>query len=641
MINNITSVEAAGQDGSHHPIKYMSIILLLVVPLLAFAGYAQQTQGIGKYGASFLQISPTARQVGMGEAFTGLADDIGLLRYNIGGLGYIKNPMLGIHFHNWIDDTQQGAMGLALPTLYGIFGFELDYFNEGTVTEFDPNFNRSGSEISSNDFVLTLGYGSFVNIFKRPVSFGGALKVVRQNLADQMATAVGLDLGVLIRTKYISYGALVQNLELTKLEFLKKKDNLPETYRAGIGLHFPIVDNVKANTGCDVAWLVDQKLRAYVGGEIVFSDLIAVRGGYKIHEFEASRWSAGLGLIIPMSWFYGSQTQLDYSYSPLDVFDAAAHRFSLVFAFGRAAGLEAPRISITPQDQREIARLKEQLKKEVEAAEKARLSAEEAERRAKALEDEMQKRFKRIQEIVESSQGKLELVTPTVPKYGDSILVSMRINFDFDKADIRPDEYGTMHKVAEILNTYPESKVHISGHTDFIGSDEYNIRLSQRRVNSVIAFLTTREKISYNRFFMPIGYGEMRPVDTNTTPEGRFRNRRVDFLIYTAPTAPAVPEGSAIQGVEIVDAKTVKIVCNGRVKFVDELMDNPDRIVVDFPGIFLLDDRSVYELNMGPFIRARLGYHPEDRFSRVVIDLRNRINYTIETENNLIYIKQL
>ncbi len=624
------------------PFRVVSVIIAFswIASVFISPCYSQVMKGIGKYGASFLQISPSARQVAMGDAFSGLADDVNLLRYNIGGLGYVNRPMLGVNFHNWFQDTEQGAVSFAFPTLYGIFGLDIVYFNEGSIVEFDQDFNRSGLEISSNDLALTLGYGSFVKLFERNISFGGGLKIIRQNLAGQTATAVGLDLGVLLRTKYISYGLTIQNLELTKLEFIDKKDSLPETYRGGIGFHFPVIDNVKANLDFDMAWLISQEVRAYLGSEIVISDLIAVRGGYKIHDFEANRWGLGVGVIIPMDWLYNSQTRLDYSYSPLDAFDDATHRFSLVFDFAKPTAAQQL-LGLTPQDEKDIAKLKEQLKKEVEAAEKARLSAEEAERRAKELEDEMMKRFKRVQEIVEASEGKLELVTPTVPKPGDSILVSMRINFDFDKADIRPDEYGTMHQVGEILNTYPESKVHIAGHTDFIGPDDYNIRLSQRRVISVLSFLTARENISYDRFFMPIGYGELRPVDSNTTPEGRFRNRRVDFLLYTSQNAPAVPEGSAIRSVEIVDARTVKIICNGRVKFIDELMDNPDRIVIDFPGVFLLEDRTNFVFNQGPFIRARLGYHPEDRFSRVVIDLSYQINYTIETEDNLIYVRML
>jgi len=617
----------------------LSILLtvLFFMSVLTMPAYPQTMNGIGKYGASFLQISSFARQVAMGDAFTGLANDVSFLHYNIGGFGYVQKPMLGINFHNWIEDTQQGAIGVVFPTQVGVFGGELAYFNEGTIAEIvDLEFHHSGSEISSHDWALTLGYGSYVNFFQRKISFGGALKVVRQNLADQSATALGLDLGALVRTKYISYGATIQNLGLTKLEFIDQKDNLPETYRGGIAFHFPVGNNLYFNTDFDMAWLVDQKVRAYLGSEMIINNLIAIRGGYKIHDFEANRWGLGLGIIIPMNWFYNSQTRLDYCYSPLDAFDSATHRFSLVFDFGK---ILIPGIS--PQYEDEIARLKEQLKKELEAAEKARLAAEEAEKRTQILEQEMAKRLQRIQEIAKESKGKIEIVTPEAVKPGDSILVSMRINFDFDKADIRPDEYETMHKVGEILNTYPESKVHISGHTDFIGPDDYNIRLSQRRVTSVISFLTIRENVSYDRFFMPIGYGELRPVDTNTTPEGRFRNRRVDFMIYTSQNAPAIPDGSAIKLVEIVDARTVKIICNGRVKFIDEMMENPDRIVIDFPGIFLLEEQTNFELHQGPFIRARLGYHPEDKFSRVVIDLRYPINYTIETEDNLIYVRML
>ena len=612
------------------------IILLVISFAVALPCHGQSTKGLGKYGASFLQISTSARQVGMGDAFTGLADDINFLRYNIGGLGYLQKPVMGINFHNWIEDTQQGGLSLGLPTRFGIFGVDLVYFNEGSVVEMNQDFDLSGAEISSNDVALTLGYGSYLDVFKRKIAFGGALKVVRQNLADQTATALGLDLGVLYRTKYISYGATIQNLGLTKLEFLDKKSSLPETYRAGLGFHFPIGRSLLINTDFDVAYLMDQDVRFYLGGELVINDLIAVRGGYKLHDYEAERWGVGMGLIIPMQWFYNSQTRLDYSYSPLNAFDMSAHRLSLIFAFGSSTALQ-PEI-IQTMDARELAELRKKLEKEVKAAEKARMSAEEAEKRTQLLEQQLRERLTYIQKIAEQSDGKIEVVTK---EPGDSVQFSLRINFDFNKADIRPDDFATMNQVAEILNTYPDGQVHISGHTDFIGPDEYNIRLSQRRVDSVIQFLTSRENINVNRFFMPVGYGEMKPIDSNTTEAGRFRNRRVDFLIFTSQTPPPVPEGSAIKSVEVVNAKTVKIICNGKVRFTDTIMSNPDRIVIDFPGVFLLQTQTTFEMRQGPFIRARMGYHPEDKFSRVVIDLSYPVNYTIETEDNVIYIKLL
>jgi len=598
--------------------------------------FAQSMKGVGRYGASFLQVSAAARQVAMGDAFTGLADDINFLRYNIGGLGNVEKPLLGINFHNWIKDTQQGAIGLALPTQFGIIGIDFSYFNEGSITEFDENFVPSGADVTSNDIALTLGYGSFVNFYNRKISLGGALKIVRQNLADQSATALGLDLGVLYWSRFLSYGATIQNFGITKLKYFQREDSLPETYRAGLGVHFPIGNYLKMNMDFDVAWLVEQNPRAYYGSELIINDIIAIRGGYKFHDFEANRWGIGLGLVIPMQWLGNSQTRLDYAYTPLDAFDGSTHRFSLVFAFGTTTQLHA--MGVTADAEKELSKLKEELQRELSAAEKARLATEEAEKRTRALEQEMQSRLERVQQIAKESKGKIEVVSEAP---SDSVLVSMRINFDFDKALIRPEEYPTMTQVGQILNTYPECKIFISGHTDFIGSDEYNIRLSQRRVDSVIDFLTSRESVTLMRFFMPIGYGELRPIATNATEEGRFRNRRVDFMIYTNQNAPPIPDGSAIKFVEAVDDSTVKITCNGRVHFTDTMMSQPNRIVLDFNGIYLLPSETNIEMLRGPFVRARLGYHPEQKFSRVVIDLASSIRYTIETEDNIIFIRRL
>ncbi|MGH7455843.1 MAG: hypothetical protein ACRENG_31090, partial [bacterium] len=78
--------------------------------LAAFSSVEAQNSAVtGRYAAPILGISPYARQVAMGEAFTALANDINVMRYNVGGLGNLRHIMLSTHFHNWIDDTQQGA----------------------------------------------------------------------------------------------------------------------------------------------------------------------------------------------------------------------------------------------------------------------------------------------------------------------------------------------------------------------------------------------------------------------------------------------------------------------------------------------------------------------------------------------------
>jgi len=107
------------------------------------------------------------------------------------------------------------------------------------------------------------------------------------------------------------------------------------------------------------------------------------------------------------------------------------------------------------------------------------------------------------------------------------------ILFDFDKATLRRDVEFNLVKIATILNQFGEMKVVIEGHTDSIGPDEYNLGLSRRRASAVYEFLASQD-VDENRMSWE-GYGESRPVDDNSTEEGRQRNRRVDLVIQDAP----------------------------------------------------------------------------------------------------------
>ncbi|AHM61298.1 ompa/motb domain protein [Flammeovirgaceae bacterium 311] len=103
------------------------------------------------------------------------------------------------------------------------------------------------------------------------------------------------------------------------------------------------------------------------------------------------------------------------------------------------------------------------------------------------------------------------------------------IFFDFDKATLRPESYPELNRLLELLNEYPEMKIRIEGHTDSMGSNEYNERLSQRRADAVARFLRVNG-INTDRLVVE-GKGETTPVATNETEEGRQLNRRVEFEI--------------------------------------------------------------------------------------------------------------
>jgi outer membrane protein OmpA-like peptidoglycan-associated protein len=103
------------------------------------------------------------------------------------------------------------------------------------------------------------------------------------------------------------------------------------------------------------------------------------------------------------------------------------------------------------------------------------------------------------------------------------------VYFSFNSDEIRAESEPTLREIGEILGRHPDWKLTIGGHTDNIGGDAPNLNLSKRRANAVQNALATRFRINAGRLTTE-GYGKSRPVDTNETPEGRARNRRVELL---------------------------------------------------------------------------------------------------------------
>ena len=104
------------------------------------------------------------------------------------------------------------------------------------------------------------------------------------------------------------------------------------------------------------------------------------------------------------------------------------------------------------------------------------------------------------------------------------------VNFDFDKSTLRADSRAILDDALGILERYPDMKVEVAGHTDSVGSEQYNQGLSERRAKAVYDYLTSHG-ISADRLVGPTGYGETRPIAPNDTAEGRAQNRRTELNV--------------------------------------------------------------------------------------------------------------
>lgn len=103
------------------------------------------------------------------------------------------------------------------------------------------------------------------------------------------------------------------------------------------------------------------------------------------------------------------------------------------------------------------------------------------------------------------------------------------IYFDFDKADIKPESEPAIKEIAKLLQENKELKLYVVGHTDNLGTLEYNMKLSLARAEAVVRELTTKYNISADRL-KAYGVGPLAPVASNRTEEGRALNRRVELV---------------------------------------------------------------------------------------------------------------
>ncbi len=117
---------------------------------------------------------------------------------------------------------------------------------------------------------------------------------------------------------------------------------------------------------------------------------------------------------------------------------------------------------------------------------------------------------------------------PPPPPAAQKKIILRGVHFDFNKYNIRPEDAAVLDEAASILKDNPDVKVDVNGYTDSIGSEEYNLRLSEKRADSVVDYLE-KQGVSADRL-TPHGYGKTNFVASNKTSEGRAQNRRVELV---------------------------------------------------------------------------------------------------------------
>jgi len=162
--------------------------------------------------------------------------------------------------------------------------------------------------------------------------------------------------------------------------------------------------------------------------------------------------------------------------------------------------------------------------KEEQAANERLMAKQRAMEQKIAAERQFSQLFTEVQNCFEASEAE-------VYKKGNQLVIRLKgIQFPVGQAIIMPDNYLLLSKAQRAIRTFGEPSVVLEGHTDSTGTHELNKHLSQQRAESVRQYLIANQTLPAKKI-IAVGYGSERPLASNSTPEGRAINRRIDMII--------------------------------------------------------------------------------------------------------------
>ncbi|HRY29674.1 MAG TPA: PorV/PorQ family protein [Elusimicrobiota bacterium] len=255
----------------------------------------------GTTGAQFLKIGAGARPVGMGEAFTALADDVNAVAWNPAGLGKLTSPEFTAMHTQWFQDSDYEFVAAAYPSKWGTFGIGMASFAVDKIEKRLADTDVPDGTFESKDAAYTLSYGLGLG---EDWAAGVNAKYLRQSLDGRSATGLAADLGGLWRTPHrpLSLGLTVRHLG-SEVKFVDEGDPLPLTIT--LGASYKLFQD-RLSVGLDLRQPKDNDLQYGVGTEYVqpcFWDLKgSLRAGYNSAGTDPTDELTGISIGAGLAW---------------------------------------------------------------------------------------------------------------------------------------------------------------------------------------------------------------------------------------------------------------------------------------------------------------------------------------------------
>ncbi|MCK9244753.1 MAG: PorV/PorQ family protein [Candidatus Marinimicrobia bacterium] len=340
--------------------KYISLLVLILLSMPS-ANYAKTVSKVGTTAASFLKIGVGGRALGMGEAYTTLANDATATFWNPAGLATINRTQILLNHYDYIADLSFDYGSVAIPfQSFGTIAMHMTYLGmpdleRTTITE--PY--GTGEMVSASSMAVGLSYArSLTDRF----SIGGSVNYIRESIWHCASSGVSMDIGVLYRTffKNLMIGMSISNfgtsMQLSGSDLLIQHDvdtrsngnngningnlatdkfNLPILFRVGISANlardFLHLKNSDFTLAINAVHPSDNYEYLNVGSEYVLRDLIAVRAGYRQLLLEEAEGGLTFGLGLRLN-LMGYKFIVDYAAVDFGRLDYL-NKYSLILAF--------------------------------------------------------------------------------------------------------------------------------------------------------------------------------------------------------------------------------------------------------------------------------------------------------------------
>lgn len=302
------------------------IITVLAVAMAAVSSFAAVNNNASII-FPLLSMGVGARALGMGDAYTAVADDASAVYWNTAGLSRVKSGQLGLTYDKWFVDTMFGQIQFAYPLSVGTIGADIIYLNTGSLMGMDDSGHPTQA-LNLYNIGGCVGYGISLT---ESISVGVALKLISQSTGNLSSSGIAADAGFLFKTGIFAAGLNLQNIGSSS----GSGYSLPTNIKVGIAVK-PIDERSHGLLlALDTQYILKDSVSLSAGVEYLYDKMFALRLGYKTifgnPDLEGiTGISGGVGVKL-------GSISFDYALVPYGDL-GLTQKATLSYNFGAAAG---------------------------------------------------------------------------------------------------------------------------------------------------------------------------------------------------------------------------------------------------------------------------------------------------------------